>query len=232
MPGARYTEVTLDEMDKFLRRGFRALRPKQDQSRNEIFYDLKLGRWVGIRIWTSIGVRSETGAGVGSDAIRVQFISLKDEKPLEKGKAPIVKRTQGWKNSLQDRIEDYVEKYEDNDEFWEDWAETRRRKDDPSTKAPSERPPPERPAPPPEKKFDPRQIQEATFAKLRDGTWGIRVPGDVEPGDQVVVTRKDGRKSTHTVESVVFKGQGYTLARIPQSRYASEDEPEDYSYSR
>jgi predicted CopG family antitoxin len=128
---AQYTEITLEEMEKFLKRAFRILRPKQDQQRGEIFYDLKLGPFVGIRVWTSIRPTSGVGAGVGADAIRVQFVSLKDQGPLEKGKAPIVKRTQGWKDSLKDRIEDLIEKYEDNEEFWENWAGTRSRKEEP-----------------------------------------------------------------------------------------------------
>jgi hypothetical protein len=61
----------------------------------------------------------------------VQLISLKDKGPLERGKAPIVKRTQGWKNKLQDRIEELAEKYENREDFWEEWAETRQRKGDP-----------------------------------------------------------------------------------------------------
>jgi len=122
---AQYIEISLDEMEKFLKRGFRALRPKQGQQRGEIYFDLHLGQFVGIRVWTSIRPHSGTGAEVGADAIRVQLISLKDQGPLEKGKAPIVKRTQGWRNGLQDRIEELAEKYEDNDEFWENWAETR-----------------------------------------------------------------------------------------------------------
>lgn len=121
---AQYTEITLEDMDKYLKRAFRALRPKQNASRGEYYYDLTLGPFVGVRVWTSI-TRAGTGAGVGSDAIRIQLISRKDERPLEKGKAPIVKRTQGWKTSLQDRIEDCIEKYESNHEFWEGWAETR-----------------------------------------------------------------------------------------------------------
>jgi hypothetical protein len=128
---AQYIEITLDEMEKFLKRGFRALRPKQGQQRGELYYDLHLGPFVGIRVWTSIKPHSGMGAEVGADAIRVQLVSLKDQGPLEKGKAPIVKRTQGWRNSLQDRIEELAEKYEDNDEFWENWAETRSRKGDP-----------------------------------------------------------------------------------------------------
>jgi hypothetical protein len=121
---AQFTEITIEEMDKYLKRAFRALRPKQNQKHSEYYYDLTLGPFVGVRVWTSV-TRAGVGAGVGSDAIRIQLISLKDERPLEKGKAPIVKRTQGWKNSLQDRIEDCIEKYESNHEFWEGWAETR-----------------------------------------------------------------------------------------------------------
>jgi hypothetical protein len=128
---AQYTEVTLEDMDKFLKRSFRALRPKQGQQRGEYYYDLHLGKFVGVRVWTSVGLHSGTGAGVGADAIRVQLISLKDNGPLEKGKAPIVKRTQGWRNSLQDKIEEFIEKYDDREDFWEQWAETRQRSSGP-----------------------------------------------------------------------------------------------------
>jgi len=128
---AQFTQVTLEDMEKFLKRGFRALRPKQSIKRREIVFDLKLGSAVGIRVWTSIHPGSGVGAVRGADAIRVQLISLKDDGPLEKGKAPIVKRTQRWRISLQDRIEELAEKYEDREEFWEDWASTRGRKGDP-----------------------------------------------------------------------------------------------------
>jgi hypothetical protein len=127
---AQYTEITLGEMEKFLKRAFRILRPKQGQKLGEIYFDLTLGSFVGVRIWTSIKPHSGMGANVGEDAIRVQFVSLKDQGPLEKGKAPIVKRTQNWRDSLQDRIEEFAEKYADNEDFWENWAETRNRSGD------------------------------------------------------------------------------------------------------
>lgn len=128
---AQYVEITLEEMEKFLKRAFRILRPKQSQQRGEVCYDLKLGAFVGIRVWTSIRPGSGTGAAVGADAIRVQFVSLKDQGPLEKGKAPIVKRTQGWRDNLKDRVEDLIEKYEEKEEWWENWAGTRTRSGDP-----------------------------------------------------------------------------------------------------
>lgn len=128
---AQYTEVSLEDMEKFLKRGFRALRPKQKVKNREVIFDLKVGDAVGVRVWTSIRPGSGMGAERGADAIRVQLVSLKDDGPLERGKAPIVKRTQKWRNSLKDRIEDMIEKYEDKEEFWEDWASTRQRRGDP-----------------------------------------------------------------------------------------------------
>ncbi len=124
---AQFTEVTLDEMDRFLKRGWRTLRPKPASERGEVYYDLSLSDNVVIRVWTSIGASRSSGAGVGEDAIRVQLFSNKTRRPLMKGKAPIVKRTQGWKDNLQDRIEDYMEKYDEKEEAIEagafiDWS--------------------------------------------------------------------------------------------------------------
>jgi hypothetical protein len=232
---ATFTEVSLEDMEKFLKRGFRSLRPTKGNSHNEYYYDLKLGPAVDIRVWSSVTVRSGMGAEVGSDAIRIQFLSSKDGRPLEKGKAPIVKRTQGWRTSLQDRIEDLIEKYEGNDEFWEDWASTRKvRRDEPVVEQPA---PVQAPPPPVEEKRPPSRppggIQEATFAKLRDGTWGVRVPGRASAGDSVIITRRDGRKVQTTIESIVWTGPDFTIGRIPNTRNASgSEEPDGPDYER
>jgi hypothetical protein len=227
---ATYTEVSLEDMEKFLRRGFRSLRPKQGSQFNEYYFDLTLGPSVDIRVWSSVGVRSGTGAEKGADAIRVQLLSSKDNKPLEKGKAPIVKRTQGWRTSLQDRIEDLIEKYESNDEFWEDWASTRRRRGDPERVQEIQ----EERAPEPELREEPQRGEfSGTFAKLRDGTWGVRVQGSPQSGDTVLVSRKDGTQSKQTIDQVVYTGSGFSLVTIVQTgrRYAGEEEP-GYSYGR
>lgn len=167
---ATFTEVTLDDMDKFLKRGFRILRPAQGQQRGEFYYDLRVGKFVGIRVWTSVSIHSGTGAGVGADAIRVQLISLKDKGPLERGKAPIVKRTQGWRNSLQNKIEELVEKYEEREDFWEQWAETRQRSSGPARAIqqfeeeqdePAEVPQRGHPVPPPEADLAPPPPQQS-----------------------------------------------------------------------
>jgi hypothetical protein len=113
-----YVEVTLKEMETFLKRGFRALRPEQGLFKGEITYDLSLSPSVAIRVYTSIR-RSGFAAGVGEDAIRVMFMGVKVDRPLVSGKAPIVKRTNNWRNALQDKIEDYLELYEEKAEYWD-----------------------------------------------------------------------------------------------------------------
>lgn len=103
----------------FLKRGFRVLNPRQSEQRGEIVFDLFLSPKAGIRIWTSISKHGTQGAGVGEDAIRVQFYNFGQNRPMIPGKAPIVKRTQGWKDSLKNRIEDYIELYDDKEDYWE-----------------------------------------------------------------------------------------------------------------
>ena len=63
---------------------------------------------VAIKVFTSIRHGSEQAAGVGDDAIRVGL--YRDGRPLKSGKWPIVKRTQGWKDNLRERVEDMMEK--------------------------------------------------------------------------------------------------------------------------
>jgi hypothetical protein len=116
---AQYTEISGTEMEVFLKRAFRALRPEKGMQNKEIFYDLKFSPTVVIRVWTSIRPWGAS-AGAGEDAIRVQFFGSRVNRPLVSGKAPIVKRTQNWRNSLQDKIEDYLELYEDKAEYWDE----------------------------------------------------------------------------------------------------------------
>lgn len=113
---AQFTELTLDEMESFLKRAFRVLRPKKQAIRGEIVFDLAVGPTTVIRVWTSVPQFGTTGAGHGADAIRIQLYSMAKNRPLVPGKAPIVKRTQGWRDNLKDRIEDYMELYDSKEE--------------------------------------------------------------------------------------------------------------------
>lgn len=121
---ATYTEISLEDMDKFLKRAFRALRPKQGTQGSEIVYDLQVSPNVSIRVLTSIRRGSASGRGVGEDAIRVMLVSAKNADSLTKH-PPIVKRTQNWRDNLQDRIEGLFETYEDKDEYYEGLASSK-----------------------------------------------------------------------------------------------------------
>ena len=108
---AKFTDVTLDDMSTFLRRAFHALEPqRQHNIRGEIAIELPLSEKASIMVYTSISQGGQSGAGVGSDAIRVGL--YRGGRPLQSGKLPIVKRTQGWKDNLRERIEDAMEKYD------------------------------------------------------------------------------------------------------------------------
>lgn len=113
---ATYTEITLEEVETFLRRAFRVLKPTKTAIRGEVVFDLFMSQKAGIRVWTSISQHATSGAGVGADAIRVQLYSFMKGRPLMPGKAPIVKRTQGWRDNLKERIEDYIEAYDSKED--------------------------------------------------------------------------------------------------------------------
>jgi hypothetical protein len=109
---AQFTPITAEEMEKFILRGFRALKPKRATNGSELVYLLTIEGNIGIKVETSISVSGTEVREVGSDAIRVIYFHLGRMKPLIAGKAPIVKRTQGWKTNLQDRIEEVIEEHE------------------------------------------------------------------------------------------------------------------------
>lgn len=54
----------------------------------------------------------------------------------------------------------------------------------------------------------------ASFAKLRDGSWGLRIAGPAIEGSAVAVTKRDGTVSMETVGRVLWSGQGVTLATV------------------
>jgi hypothetical protein len=111
-------------MEQYIKRGFRALKPMKTVVRGETVFDLFLNdsKTCGIRIFTSIGSGKEMAAEEGADAIRVGFFNYKLNRPLIPGKFPIVKRTQNWRDSLKDRIEDYIELYDEKEGYWDSRA--------------------------------------------------------------------------------------------------------------
>jgi hypothetical protein len=112
---ATYTPVSLKDMETFFKRGYHGMKLAKSVQRGEVVFDLYLEPNLGVRVWSSLNPSSESSAGVGEDAIRVQYYNFGLSRPMTAGKAPIVKRTQGWRDSLRDRIEDVVELYGEQD---------------------------------------------------------------------------------------------------------------------
>lgn len=58
----------------------------------------------------------------------------------------------------------------------------------------------------------------ATWTKLRDGSFGLRVSSeDVRPGETVTARRKDGSTSREIVGRVLWTGEGVALCTVGSS---------------
>jgi hypothetical protein len=208
--GDRYVEVTLDDMERFLKRAFRALKPKRGESRGEVYYDLNLSDGeVLIRVWTSIRPHSQAGAGVGEDAIRVTMITKGGKPLMPKGK--IVMRTKNWKNALQDRIEDLHEVYEDKAEYWKNRRRDRdgeasggddaeaevHRLEQENAEGPITGP---RSGP---KKTAPPASFEGGYRNLGGDQWGVQIWQEGQPGQEgIAATKGNKRTKVRLVERV------------------------------
>lgn len=61
-------------------------------------------------------------------------------------------------------------------------------------------------------------VAEATFKKLRDGSWGLLVnSGYVRPGDRVLTVTKAGKRSYKVVGKIVWSGNGVSITTIDEA---------------
>lgn len=58
---------------------------------------------------------------------------------------------------------------------------------------------------------------QASYTKLRDGSWGARVEGRVAPGAQITVRKRSGEAKQETVGRVVWSEQGVSLVTLQAS---------------
>jgi len=59
----------------------------------------------------------------------------------------------------------------------------------------------------------------ATFTKLRDGNWGLRVTGGTPaPGQTINVSKKDGAVVRKTIGKVLWKGPDACLCTVEDDR--------------
>lgn len=61
----------------------------------------------------------------------------------------------------------------------------------------------------------------ATFTKLKNGSWGIRVNGTAKVGQTVTVTKKSGGSSEVTISKVIWTGNGVSICSIEASEPVS-----------
>lgn len=73
---------------------------------------------------------------------------------------------------------------------------------------------------------------QASYAKLRNGGWGVRIEGNrPERGEGVTVTKRDGRTKNETIGRVLWSGDGVHLCTIdrdeddrPRGRRHNDDD--------
>lgn len=57
-------------------------------------------------------------------------------------------------------------------------------------------------------------MQNNSYTKLRDGTWGVTVFGAVAGGSTVTVVTKAGASKVETIRSVIWTGGGKSICSI------------------
>ena len=194
---ATYVDVTLEDMERFLKRGYRVLRPKKSESRGQVIYDLNISdNKIFVRVMTGIKPRGGI-RGVGQDSIKVVMVA--NNRGLMKTQK-IVKRTRNWRDNLQDRIEEMIEIYEEKPGYWKERAG--------APSVPSETQPKSSPAPDstptPDTTFG--DTHEGQFTRLRDGDWGAKIFGEASENDDAALYRKSGQKLNVTLIKRMWKG--------------------------
>ena len=66
---------------------------------------------------------------------------------------------------------------------------------------------------------------QASYTKLRDGSWGVRVMGKIEAGASVTVTKRDGTTKCERVARVLWSDDAATVASIEQQKRPYELQP-------
>ena len=61
----------------------------------------------------------------------------------------------------------------------------------------------------------------ATYTKLRNGSWGVRVDGSVTVGQVVTVEKRSGEQKSERIERVLWTGDGISLCAIAASERPS-----------
>ena len=62
-------------------------------------------------------------------------------------------------------------------------------------------------------------MRMASYTKLRSGEWGVRVHGEVKPGDRLVVTTNSLKARTEEIDKVIWRGDDVAVCSlVPRPR--------------
>ena len=64
-------------------------------------------------------------------------------------------------------------------------------------------------------------MSTATYTKLKNQSWGLRVVGPVKAGDTLTVTKQSGETKTETVEAVLWTGDNVALCSIAKTAHSA-----------
>lgn len=237
---AVYTEVSLADIEKVLKRAFHGMKPKRKSYGGSYYYDLSISENVAVRVYTSVSVRTEVSRSKENAPMKVGLFSLKSDRKMEGGDLDIVKRTQNWRTTLQDRVEDKIELYHDKEDYWEHRA-TGKRPEEEQVEEPTPGPSPEVIRSERERAMDedgegdgpsdsshrePRELDEmAAWIRCKNGDWGVAVvSADSQEGDSVKVKSQDGRVSTVVLGP--FERENYGKRIFHKGKQIGGDRPQ------
>lgn len=61
-----------------------------------------------------------------------------------------------------------------------------------------------------------------TYAKLKNGNWGVRSTEAIREGQTITVRKKSGDTKSETVDRIVWSGDGVWLAAVRASKVADD----------
>lgn len=65
----------------------------------------------------------------------------------------------------------------------------------------------------------------ASYTKLRDGSWGVRVQASQPPSGSINVTTKAGKVKSETVHKVLWSADGIHLCSVKMAKKTSPECP-------
>lgn len=58
----------------------------------------------------------------------------------------------------------------------------------------------------------------ASYTRLNNGNWGVRVKGEVSPGDRLSVYTRGGRAKPEVVDKIIWRGTDISLCSLIQKK--------------